>query len=75
MNDAKSEAPLQLMASYIFNFIFDFDDVSDGAGREPTGLQTYIGHSLIQRADSSANIQLSNVLPKLALRHDKHWYL
>ena len=57
---------------HIFSFSFDFDDVPDGTGRETTGLQTYIGYPLIQRADSSPNIQFSNVLPKLALHHDKH---
>ena len=46
MNDAKSEPLLRLVDPHKFSFIFDFDDVPDRAGQEPTGLQTYIGHSL-----------------------------
>ena len=59
------------MVKDVFNLVFDLDDVPDGTGPEPTGLQTDIGRSLIQRADSSPNIQFSNLLPKFALHHDK----
>ena len=59
------------MVRGVFNLIFDFDDVPDGAGPEPTGLQIDIGRSLIQRAGSIPNIQLSNLLAKFALHYDK----